>query len=492
LTIEVSRRQLMASMGGMVLASFALPPALRKALDNAPPSLLSSATKVPPVSEIKHVVVLMQENRSFDHYFGALPGVRGFGDTSVSKDVFYQKDTSNPKGYLLPFHADTTTTNAQQIPSNSHSWGPLHDSWDNGTNAGFVTAHLAADGDAGQYSMAYFKRDDLPFQWALADAFTVCDGYHASMLGPTWPNRLYLMTGQVDPSGAHGGPVTSNEVPSEGFSWTTYPELLTQAGVSWKVYQENDNYGMNVLEYFDQYQNASASSPLYQNGMRFYQAGQFEYDALNDRLPAVSWIIPTSYQSEHPDYMPAAGADYVASKVNAIAANPDVWAKTVFILIYDENDGFFDHVVPPTAPKGTAGEYITVDNVSSPIGLGFRVPCVIVSPWTVGGYVCHDTFDHTSVTRLLEQVTGVVNPNISAWRRQTVGDFTSALGTTPNRRFPRLPSTTAQLELAEKRTVEFGLPPIPGASQSFPVQGAGTKPVRSSKSAAATSGSVTV
>jgi phospholipase C len=280
-------------------------------------------------------------------------------------------------------------------------------------------------------------------------------------------------------------------VPSEGFSWETYPEMLSAAGVSWKVYQENDNYGMNVLEYFDQYQNASTNSPLYQNGLRFYQPGQFEYDAINDQLPAVSWIIPTSYQSEHPDYMPAAGADYVASKVNAIAANPDVFAKTVFILIYDENDGFFDHVVPPTAPAGTAGEYITVDNVSSPIGLGFRVPCVIVSPWTVGGYVCHDTFDHTSVTRLLEQVTGVTNPNISAWRRQTVGDFTSALGTTPNRRFPRLPATTAQLELAEKRTLEFGLPPIPGASQSFPVQGSGTKPVRSAKAAAPTSGSVT-
>jgi phospholipase C len=224
--------------------------------------------------------------------------------------------------------------------------------------------------------------------------------------------------------------------------------------------------------------------------MRFYQSGQFEYDAINDQLPTVSWIIPTSYQSEHPDYMPAAGADYVASKVNAIAANPDVWAKTVFILIYDENDGFFDHVNPPTAPKGTAGEYLTVDGASAPIGLGFRVPCVIVSPWTAGGYVCHDTFDHTSVTRLLELVTGVTNPNISAWRRQTVGDFTSALGAAPNGRIPRLPSTTAQLELAEKRTTEFGLPPIPGASQSFPVQGAGSKPVRTAK-AAQPSGSVT-
>jgi phospholipase C len=492
LTIEVSRRQLMASMGGMVLASFALPPALRKALDNAPPSVLSSQSKVPPVSEIQHVVVLMQENRSFDHYFGAMPGVRGFSDPSVSRKVFYQQDPSNPDKYLLPFHADSTTSNAQQIPSTSHSWGPLHDSWDGGKMDGWVTSHIEADGSAGQYTMAYFKRDDIPFQWALADAFTVCDGYHASMMGPTWPNRLYLMTGQVDPTGANGGPIYSNEVPASGYSWPTYPEMLTKAGVSWKVYQENDNYGTNVLEYFDQYQNAPTSSPLYQNAMRFYQAGQFEYDARHDCLPTVSWIIPTSYQSEHPDYMPAAGADYVASKVNAIAANPDVWAKTVFILIYDENDGFFDHVKPPTAPAGTPGEYLTVDKVSAPIGLGFRVPCVIVSPWTVGGFVCHDTFDHTSVTRLLELVTGVVNPNISAWRRKAVGDLTTALGTTPHQRFPRLPDTTAQLELAEKRTLEFALPPIPGSKQSFPDQPAGHKPVRSRRTASHPSGGVTL
>ena len=156
--------------------------------------------------------------------------------------------------------------------------------------------------------------------------------------------------------------------------------------------------------------------------MRFYQAGQFEYDAINDRLPTVSYILPTSYQSEHPDFMPAAGADFVKSKLDAIAANPDVWAKTLFILIYDENDGYFDHVAPPTAPAGTAGEYITSSasaekSAPGPIGLGFRVPCILISPWTVGGFVCHDTFDHTSVTRLLELVTGVVNPNITAWRR---------------------------------------------------------------------------
>ncbi|HUB21747.1 MAG TPA: alkaline phosphatase family protein [Streptosporangiaceae bacterium] len=483
MTIEVSRRQLMASAGGMVLASFALPSALRKVIASAPPAtprgagLTGARLASAALSEIKHVVVLMQENRSFDHYFGAMPGVRGFADPSVPKSRFYQYDAQNPDKYLLPFHTDTHSTSAQNLPSNSHSWGPQHDSWDNGKMDGFVTAHLAADGVAGQYTMAYFKRDDVPFHWALADAFTICDGYHCSMLGPTWPNRLYLMTGQVDPAGVAGGPVYSNFVPAAGYSWKTYPEMLTDAGVSWKIYQEADNYGMNVMEYFDQYQNAPVSSPLYQNAMRFYQAGQFEYDALNDRLPTVSWIIPTSFQSEHPDFMPAAGADFVASKVNAIASNPDVFAKTVFVLIYDENDGLFDHVTPPTAPAGTAGEFITVDGASDPIGLGFRVPCIIVSPWTVGGFVSHDTFDHTSVIRLIERVTGVVNPNITPWRRKTVGDFTAALGSVPNGRFPRLPGTKAELEAAENEVLQFQLPPIPGANQTFPVQPPGSKPV---------------
>jgi phospholipase C len=499
----------MASAGGIVLGSFALPPSLRSLLDGKTPSQL--AAKRSPLSSIEHVVILMQENRSFDHYFGAMPGVRGFADPSVKPSVFYQPYPSNPSntsnpgnpdGYLLPFHADTHSSNAQQLPSNSHSWGPLHDCWNSGQMNGFVVTQtadsdpalslpysdssLSYQGLAGQYTMAYFKRDDIPFHWALADAFTICDGYHASMLGPTWPNRLYLMTGQVDPQGGQGGPIYSNEVPPEGYSWTTYPELLTKAGVSWQIYQEIDNYGMNVMEYFDQYQTAPTSSPLYQGAMRIFQPGQFEYDAMHDQLPTVSWIIPPSYQSEHPDYMPAAGADFVASKVAALAANPDVFAKTVFILIYDENDGFFDHVNPPTAPVGAAGEYITVSKVSEPIGLGFRVPCIIVSPWTVGGFVCHDTFDHTSVIQFLEQVTGVVNPNITAWRRQTSGNLTSALGAVADRRFPRLPATTQELERAEKAALTFPLPPIPGANQSFPVVPRGTKPVRSSAAATTT------
>src|SRR6204780_4353915 len=204
----------MASAGGMVLASFALPSGLRKILDSAAPASPTSARLTgAPISDIEHVVVLMQENRSFDHYFGTMPGVRGFADPSVPKSRFYQYDAQNPDKYLLPFHTDTQSTSAQALPSTSHSWGPQHDSWDYGKMDGFVTAHLAADGVAGQYAMAYFKRDDIPFQWALADAFTICDGYHSSVMGPTWPNRLYLMTGQIDPTGANGGPIYGEPVP---------------------------------------------------------------------------------------------------------------------------------------------------------------------------------------------------------------------------------------------------------------------------------------
>jgi phospholipase C len=475
----LNRREFLTTAGGAAVAVGALPLGLRE--------VLASSSRPGPLSDIKHIVVLMQENRSFDHYFGAMPGVRGFADPAVPKSRFYQPDPDNPDKYLLPFHADTSDSSAQNLPSNSHDWGPQHQSWNSGKMNGFVTSHLESNGVAGQYTMAYFERSDIPFHWALADAFTICDGYHCSMLGPTWPNRLYLWTGTVDPQGGYGGPVSSNYVPPEGFSWKTYPEMLTAAGVSWQFYQEVDNYGLNVLEYFDQYQTASVSSPLYQGAMRFFQPGQFEYDAIHNRLPTVSWLVPTSYQSEHPNFMPAAGADYVASKVAALAANPEVWNSTVFVLIYDENDGLFDHVTPATAPPGTADEYITVDGVSAPIGLGFRVPCIIVSPWTVGGFVCHDTFDHTSISRLIERVTGVRNTNISAWRRKTAGDLTSALGAQPVRRYPRLPLTTRQLELAEQQVRTLKLPPIPGATQHFPVQPRGHKPVRGNDRAAAAS-----
>jgi phospholipase C len=471
---EMTRRRLLTAAGTTAAAAFAaefLPANVRRALAAGPPRGSGR------LQDIKHVVILMQENRSFDHYFGTLPGVRGFADPgaiqlSTGKSVFYQPDPQNPDGYLLPFHLDTRTTSAQAIPSTSHAWSVQHSSWDGGAMDNFVPAHLAANGADGPYTMGYYTRDDIPFQYALAEAFTICDNYHCSVLGPTWPNRLYHISASIDPAGDQGGPIISNVDPTP-YTWQSYPEALTAAGVSWQVYQEVDNYECNLLEMFQSFQNAPVSSSLFQGGLRTFSPGQFEYDAMHDRLPAVSWLVPTSYQSEHPDYTPAAGADYVASKISAIAANPDVWAKTVFILNYDENDGLFDHVPPPTAPAGTPGEYID----GLPIGAGFRVPCIIVSPWTQGGFVASETFDHTSVLQFLETLTGVTIPNITAWRRSTFGDLTSAFGFPGvTGRFPRLPDTKAQLARAVYEVNNFPAPVFPGANQTPPVQETGPRP----------------
>jgi phospholipase C len=480
---EFTRRRL---LGGAAAAT-----AAAAAATLMPPNVQAALAKTPPkggsMKNIEHVVVLMQENRSFDHYFGTLSGVRGFDDAKKQKmangkSVLYQPDAVNPAGYTLPFHLNTNTTSAQHIPSTSHAWQVQHGAWNGGTNDAWLPAHRAADKANGPYTMGYHERSDIPFQFALAEAFTICDNYHCSMMGPTWPNRMYWMTGTCDPEGLNGGPILDNNAPAGGYTWTTYAERLQAAGVSWKVYQQSDNYGTNMLAEFKNFQNAKPGDPLYDNGMTAFPEGQFEYDARNDKLPAVSWILPTSFQSEHPDYMPADGAAFVASKIDAIAANPDVWAKTVFILDYDENDGLFDHVIPPTPPAGTANEFVTKTSPGGtpggnlPVGAGFRVPCIVVSPWTAGGWVCSETFDHTSVLRFLEKFTGVKESNISAWRRQTFGDLTSAFRFADGAaKPPVLPDTAGPLTYAQYTSTALPKPTLPGAVQVPPNQEKGNR-----------------
>lgn len=463
---DLSRRRLLGTglgIAGAAAAATVLPPNLRRVLARPPaPGALE---------DIEHVVVLMQENRSFDHYFGTLPGVRGFDDPNALRlpngnSVFYQPDEKNPAGYLLPFRLDTTRTSSQAIPSTGHAFTVQHQAINAGKMDNWLPAHRAADGDEdGPYTMGYYARPDIPFQFALAESFTICDAYFSSVLGPTWPNRLYLWTASIDPQGKNGGPIISNEVTSP-YTWTTYPERLTEAGVSWHVYQEEDDYGCNPLELFAAYQDARPGSTLYQHGLTICPSDQFEDDARNDRLPTVSWIVPTAAQCEHPEYTPASGADFVARKLDAVAANPDVWRKTVFILNYDENDGLFDHVVPPMPEHGTTDEF--VDGLA--IGAGVRVPCIIVSPWTQGGMVATEPVDHTSVLRLLEQLTGVREPNISDWRRETFGDLTSALGMPAGKPFPSLPPTKEQLWKAERQVATLPPAEIPGADQPPPHQ----------------------
>ncbi|HYZ54571.1 MAG TPA: alkaline phosphatase family protein [Streptosporangiaceae bacterium] len=481
-----TRRRLLgsaAAVGGMSAAAMALPPNVRTALASPPPSNGR-------LRDIEHVVLLMQENRSFDHYYGTLSGVRGFSDPHPlrlpnGRTVFHQPDLSNPEGFLLPYRLNSLTTAAQAIPQTSHDWGTQHQAWNNGAMDNWLPAHIAADGpNVGPFTMGYYTREDIPFHYALADAFTICDAYHCSVLGPTGPNRHMWMAGTIDPNGQFGGPSLTTSAPNGIYTFTTYPERLTAAGVSWKFYhQPGSATGLPSLQHIAQYFSAKPGTPLYDNAMAPTPVGQFEYDAMNDKLPTVSFILPPAGFDEHPASLPNAGATFVASKIDAIAANPDVWAKTVFILSYDENDGLFDHVLPKTPPAGTPDEFVFktsptgVEGGGLPAGLGFRVPAIIVSPWTVGGYVCSETFDHTSQLRFLERITGVMEPNISQWRRENVGDLTSAFRfNEPSRHAPVLPDTNGPYNLAQFETSQFPLPAFPTTNQQMPKQEPGSRP----------------
>ena len=475
MTSSFTRRRLLkgAAQATSFAAASALMPLNLQKLMAQPPRRQGS------LKDIKHVVLLMQENRSFDHYFGTLAGVRGFSDPkaltlSTGKSVFHQPDALNPDGYLLPFHLDSFSTNAQKLPSTSHAWKVQHRAWNSGKMDQWLPAHRDVDGEHGPYTMGYFKREDIPFHYALAEAFTICDAYHCSVMGPTWPNRLYWTTGMIDPEGRAGGPVISNKAPPEGFRWTTYAERLEEAGINWGAYQygEAGKRPHNLFGHFTRFMNAPSSSSLVLRGLPEADEERFAHDVRNDRLPTVSWMFPSSEANEHPDHFPAAGADFIGRRLNELAANPDVWAKTAFILNYDENDGLFDHVPPPVPPEGTPGEFIG----GLPVGGGFRVPCIIMSPWTVGGWVCSQPFDHTSVLQFLEQLTGVREPNITDWRRSAFGDLTAAFrfGEPPARAL-KLPDTDRLLQLARQNAATMPDPPIPAAEQTHPVQEPGTR-----------------
>jgi phospholipase C len=343
--------------------------------------------------------------------------------------------------------------------------------------------------------MGYFTQSELPFYYALADAFTICDGYHCSVLGPTDPNRLMAMSAWIDPAGVAGGPVittASDRLAMTGkLKWKTMPEALLEAGVSWKVYNDPTGIlGLGVLSYFKNYTNPFSLTgiELIARGLTPTYSGDFQSDVKNGTLPSVSWIVPPLAECEHPAAPPEWGEYLVQQILNTLVANPEVWAQTVFIVDYDENGGFFDHVPPAVAPAGTAGEYLTASplpsaagGVAGPIGLGFRTPCLVVSPFSAGGYKYSGTLDHTSTLRLIETRFGVTVPNLSAWRRSVTGDFTGALNLTraPVTAVPSLPTTSigSDLTVVEEAvlnaltgTLDVGIDyPLP-TSNKMPVQ----------------------
>lgn len=466
----LTRRQfLQAGLSTATLAT--LPLSIQRAL------AIPADSQTGSIRDVAHVVILMQENRAFDHYFGTLRGVRGFGDRFTipqpdGLNVWQQRDAFN--NVVLPHYLDQTRGKAQRVGMTNHTWVDARDAWDHGRmshwpqhkNIPFLNSH--------HESMSYFKRQEIGYHFALAEAFTVCDNYYSALRGGTNTNRLYFFTGSNGASVGHKVVVNNHwdslAAPSSGFKWTTYPERLQKAGVSWKVYQNlPDNFTDNPLagfvQYRQQYQDANIGNAAYNSALdadfpllkgvanTMPDGGllqSFKDDINNNQLPQVSWIVAPGAYCEHPDpSSPVQGAFYIKEILEALCANPEVWSKTVFFINYDENDGYFDHMPPPSPPsihngktygdsnlgaKALADEYYTQETEAgmpspdgAPFGAGMRVPMLIVSPWSKGGYVNSQAFDHTSVLRFLEARFGVAEPNISQFRRQVFGDLTSAL-----------------------------------------------------------------
>jgi phospholipase C len=496
-------------MLGAPAVAAALPDHLVKAL------AIPANNRTGTIRDVEHVVILMQENRSFDHYFGTLRGVRGFADPHpvtlpTGQPVWFQPNGSAP---LLPFRPPVADLGQTFLPDPPHGWNDTHAAWNGGQFDRWVP-------NKGVQTMTFHTRADLPYQYALADAFTVCDNYHCSLLGPTDPNRYHMWTGWVGNDGQAGGPVITNA--EAGYDWSTYPERLERAGISWRIYQDTGlgldtahfwgftfdpyigNFGDNSLLYFHQYQRAVAGTPLADRakvGTAIVNQGRdpaallsdFRDDVSRGTLPAVSWIVAPEAYSEHPNWAPDFGAWYVSQVIDILAANPDIWSRMALFITYDEEGGFFDHLVPPTPPRSRADGLSTVDTLNEifggnaahpagPYGLGIRVPMIVVSPWTRGGWVNSQLFDHTSMIKFLEARFAHGNPdliesNITPWRRAVTGDLTTAFDfKTPNRSRVNLPDTSPF-----KPTNLVRHPndvPVPPADPRMPGQERGVRPAR--------------
>jgi phospholipase C len=522
--------------------------------------------------DAEHIVFLMQENRSFDHTYGSLQGVRGFNDPRAirlpNKNLVWLQ-TNNAGETYAPFRLNIKDTNATWMSSLPHSWPDQVDARNKGKYDKWLDTKRSGHQPYAQMplTMGYYTRADIPFYYSLADAFTICDQNFCSSLTGTTPNRLYFWTGTIRAkqdadSMAH---VWNHDAePNKFVSWKTFPERLEDLGVSWKIYQNElyldvgfegeeegwlSNFGDNPIEYLSQYKVkfhpeyianlpiaaeklskqiknkegllASQSGPeaettkkdinwlrtqlaivnddrqiytpenferlsAYEKAIHqkafctnradphfheleslAYNDGntpremnvpkgdilcQFRNDVLNGTLPSVSWIAAPENFSDHPSSA-WYGAWYISEVMDILTQNPEVWKKTIFILTYDENDGYFDHIPPFTPPhpskestgKTSAGIDTSIDYVTniaqqsyadkariSPIGLGYRVPLVVVSPWSRGGWVCSQVFDHTSSLLFLETFLSnklkkkIEDPNISSWRRAICGDLTAS------------------------------------------------------------------
>lgn len=555
-------------LAGIAGTEYSIPDVLKKAVAIEPPP---GSTYL----DAEHVVILMQENRAFDHSFGTLQGVRGFEDPRFIRQknglpIWFQPDGDN--NFYSPFHFGLMNTKSSWMGAVPHSRHSQVDAFKGGTHDGWIPAKRVGNKNFRHIplTMGYYNREDVPFNYALADAFTICDQNFCSAMSSTWPNRFFFWTGTLRwDQNEKAKAELRNELAFGAGTWNTFPEVLEDAGIPWKIYQ-NDlsagggfkkeerswlaNFSCNPLERFKNYnvkfsdryveglrtrletvskevndlQDKLKSSSLQseqrnkiekdlkkkkevveqakeeleqwteenfnrlsQKEKNLYHKAfstnkedpdfrslteleytddkgekhsmevpkgdilhQFRKDVKNGDLPAVSWLVPAQRYSDHPS-SPWYGSWYISEIIDILTENPEVWKKTIFIMTYDENDGYYDHVppfIPPNPDKKDSGvsskgidnriEYVTKEEEmaegrskatarSGPIGLGFRVPMIVASPWSKGGKVCSEVFDHTSTLQFLEHflsnkyAKNIRIDQISEWRRTVCGDMTS-------------------------------------------------------------------
>lgn len=538
------------------------------------PSSIEKALAISPdpgttYENAEHVVLLMQENRSFDHCFGTLRGVRGYNDPRAitipgKLPVWMQPDKNGTR--FTPFRLDIKATKATWMRDIPHSWENQVDAWNKGKYDDWIESKRPGNEEFKKVplTMGYYTREDIPFYYAMADSFTVFDQHFCAALTGTTTNRSYFWTGKTHGGKGEKAKVRNGEVNYRNEAqWTTFPERLEELRIDWKVYQNEinlpslvddssllANFSDNNLEWFSQYQvffspgyyeYLEKQKPILEeelakfdkNGIpdgagegylkeikkkredlkmasehlvkfhpdnfdkltdyekslhqkafarntgdpdfqrtekiKYSENGekrevevpkgdilyQFRKDVKEGNLPTVSWLVAPQKFSDHPS-APWYGAWYVSEVLDILTKDPEVWKKTIFIINYDENDGYFDHQPPFVVPdpknpaegiisKGldTDGEYVYKEDEqkagfdeedcrTSPVGLGYRVPLIIASPWTRGGYVNSQVSDITSTIQFMEKFlskkTGkkVFESNISGWRRMVSGDLTSA------------------------------------------------------------------
>jgi len=565
------------------------------------PSSIQKAIAINPAPgssylDAEHVVILMQENRSFDHTYGSLQGARGFNDPRAirlpNQNIVWMQTNAFGETYV-PFRLNMKESRATWMGSLPHSWTNQVDARNEGKFDQWLIAKQPGNKDYQRMPLTqgFYNREDIPFYYSLADAFTICDQNFCSSLTGTTPNRLYLWTGTVREKpqpDSYANVRNENVTDHNEASWKTFPERLEDHDISWRIYQnelsistglsgEEDswlsNFTDNPIEWFSQYNirfytgyqkylkkrseqlpqeiadiekrllnlegdeavkvnkilkekrtnlqianeelvrwsrenfnkltqkqknihhkayTTNANDPDYRNvatvsyhdGDIIHEAKapqgdvlyQFRTDVNSGKLPMVSWLVAPENFSDHPT-SPWYGAWYVSEVMDILTKNPEVWKKTIFILCYDENDGYFDHVPPFVVPNpyqkdsgltsagiDTKVEYVTMEqdmakknkkeSRDSPIGLGYRVPLVIASPWSRGGNVCSEVFDHTSILQFLEKFVShksgkaITETNISEWRRTICGDLTSTFKPYSGKDMP-IPESVSRSEFME-------------------------------------------